>query len=139
MEKIIKPLCVLGVRYYIANMTLQSGIEHLNNFNQFEMVLRYNHGFFVSPHIDALIIVGAELICSTLIIAGLMTRYMATILIIMSLIISEGTILQFILNQPLLIQDKHLWFCALILLIIFGAGKLSLDYYIKDKILDMYD
>ena len=131
MKRILYPTILLLIRGKIGIMTFFSGSEHFNEFVKFKEFIQYNHGFFVTADFDANFIMMSELVCSIFIMMGLGSRYCATLLVIIALVVSNFTIASFFFVNPMILYDKHFWFLGLCAIIVLGAGRGSLDYYIS--------
>ena len=78
------------------------------------------------PVVAAYLATSAELLCPLLLWAGLATRFAATALLIMVLVIQ-------LFVYPQAFQDHALWAAGLLMLMRFGPGILSLDHLIARR------
>lgn len=78
----------------------------------------------IPPDIAAYMATFAELTCPILLWAGLATRFGATALLLMTLVIE-------VFVYPNAYMEHGLWAIALLFLMRHGAGTLSLDYLIR--------
>lgn len=97
--------------------------------------------FFVKLHIPApglnAVVVGySELICGALLVIGLCTR-LATLPLIVSMIVAIGTAKLPDIHGlfDLVGADEFTYLCVLVMLLIIGPGKLSLDAFLVRRML----
>lgn len=147
----LNPLLLLGIRLWLANIFLKSAILKLpagflgigqGNWSSTLLLFEYEHpvpfmpeswataiGFdshFLPANVAAVVGTGSELIFASLIAIGLFTRLGAFVLILMTALI-ELTYVQ---------STDHIhWGILLMVLLIQGGGRLTVDYYARKKYL----
>ena len=132
----VAPVASLAARIYIGLIFWQSGVLKFEDMEStVEMFDPEEDGEFVisilpqsiPPEIPAYLATFGELLLPALLFIGLLTRFGAAGLFVMTIVI------QFFV--PGFENDVHyLWMIALAMLIGHGGGKLSLDYWLlKDR------
>jgi putative oxidoreductase len=116
-------LPLLGIRLWIANVFWQSGMVKLDDWQGTVALFADEYRVpLLPPELAAYMGTAAELTAPVLIILGLGTRLGALALLIMTAVI-EFTYMHF---------DVHeVWALMLLLLLCTGAGRISIDYYIR--------
>ncbi len=133
----LSPLVNLGIRLWIAEIFWKSGILKLpsgffgigkGSWDTTLMLFEYEHPVpGLSPEFAAYSGTFFELLCPILLVLGLGARFAAAILLIMTAVI------QFTYQEDII----HIyWMILLSVLIFHGAGKISLDYFIRKKSLE---
>lgn len=129
-EKFGQPLVLLAARLYVANIFLKSGMLKFQNYldgNWENTVFLFEEEHpvpYLSPDIAAVLGTGGELLLPILLIFGAGTRFAALGLLFMTAII-EFTYRHFEIHE--------FWALLLAVSLVFGAGKISIDYFIKRK------
>ena len=121
MQFVILTIC----RYWLAKIFFLSGLTKLSNWDQTLFLFEYEYAVpFLPVNLAALLATTAEITMPILLILGLFTRYAAFTLLIMT------SIIQFVIIQ----HDQHLyWMLIMAVIIVFGAGKFSLDRLISKQ------
>lgn len=125
----------LFIRLFTGVMFMQFGIRQIANFS--EIVTTFPAVMGMSSETALIVMIMIEIICSTLIILGLFTRF-ALIPPIVSMFVAEHVIMQYSASAELFklytIQAGYLpiMFLGIFLfMILAGPGKISLDYIIS--------
>ncbi len=122
-----QPLLLFFMRLWVANIFWKSGMVKIADWDS--TLYLFNNEYSVPllpPAIAAVVATCFELACPVFLSLGLLTRAAALPLIGMTAVI------QFT-YQP---QDEHLyWAMLLFTLVLFGPGKISLDYLLGKKFL----
>lgn len=125
----------LFMRLFTGVMFMQFGIRQIAHFN--ELAPTFEAVMGMSSETSLLVMILIEIICSTLIILGLFTRF-ALIPPIVSMVIAECVLVQNLLTQNgLSFYEWQSVFLPIMFLGIFvfmmlaGPGKVSLDYIIS--------
>lgn len=129
-------LARLFMRLFVGIMFLQFGIRHLVNFDA--LCSTFPTVFNLSSECSLIIMITIELVCSLFIMVGFLTR-LSLIPPICSMIAAEYYILHDMLpNLPVYGLDSTdpgylpiMFIGIYIYLLIAGAGKISLDYFIS--------
>ncbi len=126
----LQPVLNLIFRLWIAKIFLLSGLTKVKTWDSTLMLFEYEYAV---PVLDfktaAVLATGAELLLPVLLILGLAGRFSAAGLFILNLVaaISYPDI------SPAGINDHYFWGAMLLVLFIYGPGKLSVDHLIKRR------
>jgi len=129
---LLAPLGNLALRLWVANVFFKSGMLKLGNWDS-TMYLFENeyHVPLLSPNLAALMGTGAELVLPVLLVLGLGGRFAAFALFVFNIVA--------VMSYPDLeaagIRDHQIWGVMLLVLMLQGPGKLSVDYFIRRKLL----
>lgn len=126
----------LFIRLFVGIMFLQFGIRQLVNFNSLADIFPAVMG--LGNTTSLIIMICIEMVCSTLIMVGFMTR-IAVIPAIISMLFAEHYILHSVYADmmPYLISSMQpgylpvMFIGIFIYILIAGPGKISLDYFIS--------
>ena len=128
LENYLLPVYQLTIRIYLSGIFFSSGLGRLDsylngNWSDQLFLFQYEHPVpYLSPSIAASITTLAELILPILLLSGFLGRVGAVGILIMSIVI-ELTYMH---------SDQHvLWISMSLLIVITGAGKISLDHLIN--------
>ena len=126
----LAPLGDLTIRLWVANVFWKSGLTKIQSFDTTITLFTYEyHVPFLPPEIAAYLATAIELGFSVLLALGLAGRFSAFVLFvfnIMAVISYPG------LNDAGL-QQHQVWGIMLLMPLLHGPGKLSLDYLIGRK------
>jgi len=89
-----------------------------------------------APALNAVVVGYSELICGALLVIGLCTR-LATLPLIVSMIVAIGTAKLSDIHGlfDLVAADEFTYLCVLVMLLIIGPGRLSLDAILVRRLL----
>ncbi|MGF1560887.1 MAG: DoxX family protein [Geminicoccaceae bacterium] len=126
-------LVLLWMRLWIAKVFFMSGLTKIRDWENTMMLFQYEYAVPVLPvGTAALLATVFELVMPVLLVIGLFTRFAALPLLAMALVI------QFVLGaaNPAYNNTEHYyWMMLLLTLICAGAGRISLDWYLRQKFL----
>lgn len=121
----LQPLALLGVRIWVAAIFFQSGLVKIGDMENTLLLFRYEYQVpYLPVAVAAYSATFFELAMPILLVLGLMARLMAVPLLVMTAVI------HFTYQEHI---THYYWALMLGLLMIFGAGKLSLDYLLSRK------
>jgi putative oxidoreductase len=125
LEKYFSPLLLLAMRLWIAEIFFKSGMTKFSNISQAILLFEYEYAVpVISPVIATYMSVVFELICPIFLVLGLATRLAILPLIGMTLVI------QLLVDQ----NTQHFyWLFLMSSILIYGAGKISVDNFVKLK------
>lgn len=127
----LKPIGDLFIRYWVAKAFFMSGFVKVQSWSATMLLYQFEyHVPFLSPDAAAYISVGIELVMSAFLILGLGGRIPALILFLFNIVA--------VLSYPFLwtqagyvgLKDHICWGLLLMILVLHGPGRFSLDHYI---------
>ena len=125
----LQPVLALGLRLWTAKFFVMSGLTKIKDMQTTKMLFEYEYELpdflsFLTPDIAAPLTAYAELLLPALLVAGLFSRYAAVSLFILNLVaaISYPDI------SPAGTKEHIIFGIILLVLTIYGPGKLSLDW-----------
>lgn len=125
LENILAPVLILSIRLWMANTFFKSGRTKFANIDSAIYLFEYDYGLpLISPVFAAYTSTFFELVCPVLLAIGFLTRLATIPLIFMVLII------QFLVVQNI---EHFYWLFLLMIILVNGGGKLSLDRFLKIK------
>ena len=118
-------LPVLGMRLWIADVFFKSGLTKITDWDKTVALFMDEYKVpVISPEIAATLATGVELVAPVLVAVGLFARFGALAMLVMTGVI-EFTYMHF---------DVHVVWALMLSLIVFqGAGKASVDYWLKRR------
>ncbi|HEB56897.1 MAG TPA: DoxX family protein [Gammaproteobacteria bacterium] len=126
----ITPFIELGLKLWVANAFFKSGLTKIQSFDTTIMLFEYEYNVpLLSPTVAAYMGTAAELVLPVLLVIGLGGRYSALALFIFNIVAATS----YPDISPLGLSQHMLWGMALLMLTLYGPGKLSLDYFICKK------
>ena len=125
-----RPLIDLGVRLWVANVFWKSGVESLKDWGMTVDLFTYEfHVPLLSPQVAAVMGTGIELIFPVFLALGLAGRFSAGALFIFNIMA--------VVSYPGLsevgLKDHIYWGILLLVSLLHGPGKISIDHYIRRK------
>lgn len=143
-------LALLLLRLYVASVFLKSGVQKLSNWESTLYLFEYEYSVpLLSPKLAAILGTAAETVLPALLIIGLFTRFTAFGLFVFNIVavasysvLSKGewaitTAFGFLptgIGFPTKgFEDHVVWGLMLLVIIAFGAGRISLDNWIESK------
>lgn len=124
LESYAASILLLTIRIWIGLIFLKSGLTKFSNIDSAISLFEYEYQLpLLSPQFAAISAMIFEIGCSTIIMAGFLSRIAALPLIVMTIII-----------QTLVFQNQEhfYWLFLLSILAIYGSGKISLEnLYLK--------
>jgi len=126
----LQPLVALGARWYVSWQFLKSGWIKLNSWDSTIYLFENEyHTPVLSPHVAAVAGTFGELFFPTLLVLGIVSRLGAIGLFAVNAmaVISYANVLLAEGFEAALAQHV-LWGSILVYLMVYGPGKLSLDY-----------
>lgn len=124
----LTPFIDLGVRLWVANVFWRSGLASLHDWETTLDLFKYEYSVpLLSPHVAALLGTGVELIFPVLLAIGLASRLSAGVLFVFNIMA--------VVSYPALnevgLKDHIYWGILLLVSLLHGPGRLSLDYLIR--------
>lgn len=128
----LTPLLDLGLRLWVARVFWNSGVQKTASWDSTLMLFEYEYAVPLLPFdIAAYLATGVELAAPVLLVLGLGTRAGALALFILNYVAA--------ISYPDIniagIKDHMLWGTMLAITFFHGPGKISIDYFLKRKLL----
>jgi putative oxidoreductase len=126
----LSPVVDLGVRLWVANVFFTSGMTKIQNWSSTISLFENEYAVpILPPEIAAYIGTATELTLPVFLVLGLITRPAAIALFVFNIVAA----LTYPDISALGIKDHQVWGLLMLVTIVHGPGKLSLDYWIKRK------
>ncbi len=126
----LQPLLLLGFRLYVARVFLMSGLTKIHDWSvTVALFTNEYHVPMLPPAIAALMGTATELSMPVLLALGLLTRFGAFALFFFNII----AIVSYTSLPDIAIKDHHLWGTLILVVLIFGPGKLSVDHWLERR------
>jgi putative oxidoreductase len=127
---ILTPVVDLGVRLWVANVFFTSGMTKIQNWRSTVSLFENEYAVPVlPPEIAAYMGTATELSIPIFLALGLITRPAAIVLFVFNIIAA----LTYPDISELGIKDHQVWGLLMLVTIVHGPGKLSLDHWLKTK------
>lgn len=123
----LQPLFALAMRFYVAQVFILSGLTKLRSWDSTLALFENEYNVPVlSPAVAAALGTGAELALPVLLVLGLGTRAAALALFVFNIVAA--------VSYPDIsaagIKDHMLWGALLLVVAVYGPGKLALDRWL---------
>ena len=128
---LVQPLFALAVRVYVASVFFASGLTKLHDWNITLALFTNEYKVpLLSPSLAALIGTSAELALPVLLVAGFGGRLAALALFAFNVVAAT--------SYPDIsaagLKDHVLWGALLLVLVVYGPGRLSLDHFLARRL-----
>ncbi|AEX23510.1 DoxX family protein [Vibrio natriegens] len=132
LQTALIPLLLLFCRLWVAWVFLNSGLVKITSWDSTLYLFELEYQVPLLPwELAAYLGTAAELTLPLFVALGFMTRPMAAILFLFNIVA--------VVSYPLLWEkgfyDHQLWGLMILMLIVWGAGPLSLDQALKNKLM----
>jgi putative oxidoreductase len=126
----LQPLLLLAFRLYVARVFFMSGLTKIHDWSvTVALFTNEYHVPVLPPGIAALMGTAAELSMSLLLALGLATRFGAFILFFFNII----AVVSYAALPDIAVKDHLLWGVLILVVLVFGPGKISLDYWLDGR------
>ena len=127
----LSPLSILGLRLWVAWVFFKSGLTKIKSWDSTMYLFEYEYSVpLLSPEIAAYLGTAAELTLPILLAFGLAGRFGAIALFVFNIVA--------VISYPDLnaagIRDHQVWGLMLLVPLLHGPGKLSIDYLLCKKL-----
>ncbi len=124
------PALDLGIRLWVANVFWKSGLTKIAIWDSTVMLFTHEYQVpLLSPEMAALLATSTELVFPVLLVLGLGARVSAAVLFVFNIVA--------VISYPDLtevgIKDHVYWGILLLVTLMHGPGKLSLDHLIRRR------
>ena len=128
----LAPLADLGLRLWVANVFFKSGLTKIASFDSTVQLFTYEyHVPLLSPEIAAFLGTFIELSFPVLLVLGLGGRLSAGVLFLFNLV----AVISYPDLNPAGIEQHQVWGLMLLVTLLHGPGKLSLDCWLRRRYL----
>jgi putative oxidoreductase len=129
----LAPLFDLGLRLWVARVFWRSGMQKTTSWDSTLMLFEYEYNVPIIPFdVAAYLATGVELAAPVLLLLGLGSRAGALALFVLNYVA--------VISYPDIniagVKDHLLWGTMLAITFFHGPGKISLDYFIKKKLVN---
>jgi putative oxidoreductase len=126
----LAPVGDLVIRLWVANVFWKSGLTKVQSLETTLQLFRYEYSVPVlPPEIAAYLATFSELSFSVLLALGLAGRFSAAALFILNAV----AVISYPALEPHAIVQHHLWGLLLLVPLLHGPGKLSVDHFIAKR------
>ena len=126
----LQPLLLLGVRLYVARVFFLSGLTKIHDWSiTVALFTNEYHVPVLPPGIAALMGTATELSMPVLLALGLATRFGAFVLFFFNII----AVVSYAALPDVAAKDHYLWGVLILVLFIFGPGRISLDHWLESR------
>ncbi len=127
----LQPVLNVVFRLWIAKIFFMSGLTKIKSWDTTLMLFEYEYAVPVlNFKMAAFLSTGAELLFPVLLVAGLAGRFSAAALFVLNFVAA----IAYPDVSPAGINDHYFWGAMLLVLVVYGPGKLSIDHLIKSSI-----
>ncbi len=128
----LAPLADLGLRLWVANVFFKSGLTKFASFDSTVQLFTYEyHVPLLSPVIAAWLGTFIELCFPVLLVLGLGGRLAAGVLFAFNII----AVISYPELNPAGVEQHQVWGLMLLVTLLHGPGKLSLDHWLRRRLL----
>ena len=126
----LRPLLDLGIRLYVANIFWKSGLTKVANFDTTVALFTDEYKVaLLSPELAAASAIFVELVFPLLLAVGLGGRLAAAVLFVFNII----AVVSYPDLNEIGIKDHFYWGILLLLPLLHGPGRLSIDHYLRQR------
>jgi putative oxidoreductase len=123
----LAPLSQLAIRLWVATVFFKSGLTKIKTWDSTLFLFEYEYAVpFLSPELAAYIATATELLFPVLLILGLGGRFAALVLFVFNIM----AVISYPDLNPVGIRDHQVWGIMLLVPLLQGPGKLSIDYWL---------
>jgi putative oxidoreductase len=128
----LQPLLLLGFRLYVARVFLMSGLTKIHDWSiTLALFTDEYHVPLLPPSIAAILGTATELSMPVLLALGLATRFGAFVLFFFNII----AVVSYAALPDIAVKDHILWGTMILVLLLCGPGRISLDYWLERRLL----
>jgi putative oxidoreductase len=131
VDRWLTPLFDLAIRLYVASVFFRSGWLKISDWSSTLSLFKYEyHVPLLSPAVAAVLGAGGELVLPVLLVLGLAGRFGAAGLTVVNLV----AVTSYPDISDLGRQDHLLWGVLLLVTLLHGPGRLSLDHWLRRRL-----
>lgn len=126
----LQPLLLLAFRLYVARVFFMSGLTKIHDWNiTVALFTDEYHVPVLSPGTAALLGTATELSMPVLLAFGLAARFGAFVLFVFNIV----AVVSYAALTDVTIKDHHLWGVLILVVLVFGPGRFSLDAWLERR------
>ena len=126
-----RPILLLGFRLYVARVFLMSGLTKIHDWSiTVALFTDEYHVPVLSPAVAALMGTATELSMPVLLALGLATRFGAFVLFFFNII----AVVSYAALPDIAVKDHILWGTMILVILLCGPGKISLDFWLEQRL-----
>jgi putative oxidoreductase len=126
----LQPVLLLAFRLYVARVFFMSGLTKIHDWSiTVALFTDEYHVPVLPPAIAALMGTATELSIPVLLTLGLATRFGAFVLFFFNII----AVVSYASLPDIAVKDHYLWGVLILVVFIFGPGKISLDHWLESR------
>jgi len=127
----LQPLLLLGFRLYVANVFWMSGLTKTRDWSiTVALFTNEYHVPLLPPALAAAMGTTTELSMPLLLALGLATRFGAFVLFFFNII----AVISYAALPDIAVKDHILWGTMILVILLFGPGKISVDYLLERRL-----
>jgi putative oxidoreductase len=129
----LQPLALLGARLFVGQVFFSSGLTKLRDWDSTLALFADEYQVpLLSPEWAAFAGTAGELVLPVLLVLGLAGRFAAAGLFVVNIV----AVISLTDIAPAALQQHQFWGCLLLAVMLWGAGRWSLDHLLKMRWLD---
>ena len=127
-------LLALAIRLYVGWQFFKAGMTKIADWDSTLFLFRDEYSVpLLPPNVAAIAGTFGELVFPALLLIGLLSRPAALALFVVNIVAVIGYPALFDFPCPAAINDHFYWGALLLVIVAFGPGRLSLDYFISRR------
>lgn len=127
----LQPLLLLGFRLYVAKVFWMSGLTKIRDWSiTLALFTDEYHVPVLPPAVAALMGTATELSMPVLLALGLATRFGAFVLFFFNIV----AVVSYAALPDIAVKDHILWGMMILVVLLVGPGKISLDYLLERRL-----
>ena len=127
----LQPLLLLGFRLYVARVFLLSGLTKIHDWSiTLALFTDEYHVPLLPPAVAAVMGTATELSMPVLLALGLATRFGAFVLFFFNII----AVISYAALPDIAVKDHILWGTMILVILLCGPGKISLDHLVGRRL-----
>ena len=129
----LAPLIDLGARLWLASVFWKSGLTKITTWDSTLSLFNYVYSVpLLPPDIAAVLATAVELGGAVLLAIGLAGRFGTAALFVLNAV----AVISYPDLSPVGLKDHYYWGLLLLIFLVRGPGKLSVDYWIRNRLLN---
>lgn len=127
----LQPLLLFGFRLYVARVFFLSGLTKTHDWSvTLALFTNEYHVPLLPPAVAAALGTATELSMPILLTLGLGSRFASGVLFVFNII----AVISYPALPDIAVKDHILWGTLLLVLTVFGPGKIALDYWLQGRL-----